>query len=51
MASLISAWQAYDQRGGDWSRPDIRQDLVRLRTLIDAYLTRGANAAPQGPTR
>ena len=49
--SLIGAWHAFDQRGGDWSRPDIRQDLTRLRTLIDAYLTRGADPTPRAPSR
>jgi hypothetical protein len=49
--SLIGAWRAFDQRGGDWSRPDIRQDLTRLRTLIDAYLTRGADPTPRAPSR
>ncbi len=49
--SLIGAWHAFDQRGGDWSRPDIRHDLTRLRTLIDAYLTRGADPPPRAPTR
>jgi len=48
--ALISAWQAYDQRGGDWSHPAIRQELTRLRTLIDAYLARDAGATSQAPT-
>jgi hypothetical protein len=49
--SLIGVWRAFDQRGGDWSRPDVRQDLTRLRTLIDAYLTRGADPSPHAPSR
>jgi len=49
--ALIGAWDAFDQRGGDWSRPDVRQDLTRLRTLIDAYLTRGADPTPHAPSR
>ena len=49
--ALIGAWRAFDQHGGDWSRPDVRQDLTRLRTLIDAYLTRGSGPPPRGPTR
>lgn len=49
--ALISAWHAFDQQAGDWSRPDIRQELTRLRTLIDGYLSRGASAASQTPTQ
>jgi hypothetical protein len=48
--ALIEAWHAFDQRGGDWSRPDVRRDLTRLRTVIDTYLTRGADPPPRAPT-
>lgn len=43
--ALKDAWHVFDQRGGDWSQPDIRQELIRLRSLIDTYLTRGADLA------
>lgn len=43
--AVIGALHAFDQRGGDWSRSDIRQELIQLRTLIDTYLTRGADRA------
>jgi hypothetical protein len=49
--ALIGAWHAYDQRGGDWFRPDIRQDLTRLRALIDAYLARGADPTLHASTK
>jgi hypothetical protein len=49
--ALIGAWRLFDQRGGEWSRPDVRQDLTRLRTLIDAYLTLGADPTLRAPTR
>jgi hypothetical protein len=49
--ALIGAWQVFDERGGEWSRPDVRQDLIRLRTLIDAYLARGADPSPRAPSR
>lgn len=48
--ALIGAWHAFDQRGGDWSRPDIREELTHLRTLIDTYLTRGADPTPRLPS-
>lgn len=49
--ALIGVWQLFDQRGGDWSQPDIRQDLTRLRSLIDAYLSRGADPPSHRATR
>lgn len=48
--ALISAWQTYEQHGGDWSRPAIQQELTRLRRVIDAYLARSAGALSQDPT-
>ena len=41
---LLGVLHAFDRRGGDWSRSDVRQDLIRLRTLIDTCLTRGADS-------
>ena len=49
--SLIRAWQTFDEKSGDWSRPDIQHDLSRLRTIIDGYLTRGTSSASGDPTK
>jgi hypothetical protein len=38
---LIRAWQTFDQRGGDWSRKDVQQDVSRLRKLLDGYAKSG----------
>lgn len=46
---LIHAWEAFDQRGGDWSRPDVQEDLSRLRTLAEGYLQRGSTSRTQPP--
>ena len=37
---LIAAWDTFDHRGGDWSRPDVQQDFARLRSLIEQYSQR-----------
>jgi hypothetical protein len=42
---LLRAWEVFDHLGGDWSRPDVQQDLLLLRALVEEYIQRG-----QAPT-
>jgi hypothetical protein len=41
---LIHAWETFDQRGGDWTRADVQEDLARLRTLVTGYIKRGSSS-------
>ena len=42
---LLRAWDMFEQLGGNWSRPDVQQDLLLLHALVEEYIQRG-----QAPT-
>jgi hypothetical protein len=44
---LIRAWNDFEVQGGDWTRPNVRQDLLQLRTVLDAYLRRANALLPE----
>jgi hypothetical protein len=37
---LIRAWSDFELKGGDWTRPYVRHDLLQLRTVLEGYLRR-----------
>jgi hypothetical protein len=44
---LIRAWNDFELKGGDWSLPYVRQDLLQLRTILEAYLRRANTLLPE----
>ena len=44
---LIRAWNDYEVQGGDWTRPNVRADLLQLRTILEAYVRRANALLPE----
>jgi hypothetical protein len=44
---LIRAWNDFELKGGDWSLAYVRQDLLQLRTVLEAYLRRANTLQPE----
>lgn len=44
---LIRAWNDYEVQGGDWTRQNVRADLLQLRTIFEAYVRRANALLPE----